>query len=165
MNHANEEPSAVGVFDDLEKAERTIDELRRAGFASDEIGIIGHVGTDRMVPTPPSMHVPEENVVTGFMRGGLGGCLVGTLVILVVPRLGEVTETGRWFEIIGGALLGAVVGGVFMAFAGLYFSRPGRRFMATQLEQGNFIVTVKNPQRKDEAVAVLRRQGLFAVKE
>src|SRR5687767_7746418 len=105
MNHQTEEPSAVGVFDDLEKAERTLDELRHAGFPSDELGIIGHVGSDQTVPTPPQMHPPEENAITGFLRGGMGGCIVGTLVIVIVPGLGDVSGTGRWFEIIGGAIL------------------------------------------------------------
>src|SRR6266568_1137420 len=93
------EPSAVGVFNDLDKAERTIDELRRAGFQSDEIGIIGHVGQDQTVPTPPETHVPEENAVTGFVRGAGIGAIVGAFVILVIPGLADVAGLGRWFDI------------------------------------------------------------------
>src|SRR5262245_39052530 len=70
MNTTNE-PSAVCVFDDLDKAERSIDEFRRAGFQSEEIGIIGHVGQDSKVPTPGDVNEPEANVIDGFVRGAV----------------------------------------------------------------------------------------------
>jgi len=165
MNRTMQEPSAVGIFDNLDTAERTIEELRDAGFAADEIGIIGHVGTDQTVPTPPEVHPPEESAIAGFVRGGIGGGIVGLLVMLILPGLGAISGAGHWFEVLGGAILGAVIGGVFLAFEGLFFTRPSSRFLAAQLQQGHFIVTVKNPARKDEAVAVLRRQGLFTVRE
>ena len=160
MATTSEQPTAVGVFDDIEKAERTLDELRRAGFQSDEIGIIGHVD-DGTVPTPPNVKAPEDNTIGGLLRGALCGAIVGTLVIVVLPGIGEVTF-GRWFEILGGALLGAIAGGILIAFSGLFMSRPQARFIANQLESGRFVVTVKNPARKEEAVSVLRRQGIFA---
>src|SRR5205807_5862662 len=114
------EPSAVGVFDDLAKAERTIDQLRKAGFSSEEIGIIGHVADEPTVPTPLDMHAPEENAIDGFLKGCIWGGVVGLLVILVIPGLGEVSGMGRWFEFIGGAALGAVAGGVLIAFGSLF---------------------------------------------
>jgi hypothetical protein len=161
MNPPNE-PSAVGVFDNLEKAERTIDELRRVGFSADEIGIIGHVGEEQSVPKPLQMQAPEDNAINGLIEGSILGAIIGTFVILVIPGLGEVSGLGRWFEFIGGAALGAVAGGVLIAFGSLVFSRPRTRFFVSELEKGHFIVTVKNPQRKSEAVEVLRRQGASA---
>jgi hypothetical protein len=139
-------------------AERTIEELRRAGFPEDEIGIIGHVGPEETVPTPREMHHPEENALTGFLRGGIMGGAIGALVIVAIPGMSEVTGLGRWFEILGGAVLGAVAGGVLIAFASFLFARATTRYFAEELEKGRFIVTVKNPQRKEEALSVLRRQ-------
>lgn len=159
------EPAAVGVYDNLEKAERTIDELRRAGFPSDEIGIIGHVGPEETVSTPRELQQPEENVIRGFVQGSILGAVTGLMVILVIPGLGEVSGFGRWFEFVGGAALGAVCGGVLIAFASFVFSRTLARFFAGELEKGNFIVTVKNPNRREEAMIVLRRLGDGAAKE
>src|ERR1043166_3625590 len=68
-NPSSNEPSAVGVCDNLEKPEHVIEELRRAGFQSEEIGIIGHVGPDEKVSPPREMHTPEENAISGFLRG------------------------------------------------------------------------------------------------
>ena len=158
MNTPNE-PSAIGVYDDLDKAEHAINELRRAGFMSDDIGIIGHVA-DENVPTPATMHAPEENAINALARGGTMGAVVGVFVILVIPGLGEVSGLGRWFELAGGAALGFVTCGVLVAFSSFLFSGPRTRLYAAELEKGNFIVTVKNPARKEEAVSVLRRQGM-----
>jgi hypothetical protein len=164
MNTPSKPDSAIGVFDNLENAERTIAQLRQAGFSSEEIGIIGHVD-NQTVAKPPQVNAPEDNAINGFLRGGLGGAIVGVLVLLVIPGLGEVSGMGNVFEWIGGALLGAVAGGLFMALASFVFNRPRARFVATQVEQGNFVVTVNNPARKDEAVNVLKRQGIYASKE
>src|SRR5437763_7935723 len=108
MNTAPEEPSTIGVGDNLEQAEHVIEELRRAGFQQDEIGIIGHVNPDENVPTPREMHEPEENAISGFLRGGSVGAIVGAIVILVIPGIGAVAGQGAWFDVLGGAILGAV---------------------------------------------------------
>lgn len=156
---ATHEPTEVGVFDDLGKAEATIDELRQAGFRQEEIGIIGHMGENQnTIPVPAGVKAPETTAISGFMTGSLVGLLIGTLVILVIPGLGDVSGAGRWFEILGGAILGAVAGGVLMAYGGLLLTRAKTRFFRRQLEQGRFIVTVNNPNRRAEALAVLHRR-------
>lgn len=152
------QPSTIGVYDDLSKAEHAIDELRQAGFRADEIGIIGHVAEGK-VPTPPEMHAPEDNAINALIKGGVLGAIIGAFVILVVPGVGDVAGFGRWFDVVGGAALGGCAAGVILAFGSFLFWRPKTRFYNAQLEQGNFIVTVKNPGRKDEAASVLRRQG------
>lgn len=153
-----QDPSAVGIYNDLETAERRIDELRRAGFSEEEVGIIGHVGSEETVPTPLEMHEPEENAITGLIRGAIIGAITGAFVILVIPGLGEVAGLGRWFDVLGGGILGAIVCGLLVAFASFVFMRPKSRLFAAALERGLFIVTVKNPARKQEAISVLRQR-------
>ncbi len=153
-----QEPASVGVFDDIGKAEATIDELRQHGFRQEEIGIIGHVGENQeTIPVPAGVKAPETNAISGFMTGALLGVLIGALVILVIPGLGEVSGMGKGFEILGGAILGAAAGGVLLAYGGLLMTRAKTRFFRRQLEQGRFIVTVNNPARREEALAVLHR--------
>jgi len=163
---ATHEPLSVGVFDDLEKAQRTLDELRRHGFQSNEIGIIGHVGEEQQpVSTPTDMKAPERNVMRGACAGAIFGALIGILTLLIIPGLGEVSGQGRWFEIVGGAILGAAVGAVFLALGGLFFSQPEGRFYERELEKGRFLVTVKNPDRHQEALIVLRREAVPVASE
>ena len=59
----------------------------------------------------------------------------------------------------GGAALGACAGGVLVAFGSFVFWGSRTRFYANQLQHGNFIVTVKYPARKEEAIAVLAQDG------
>lgn len=158
----SKEASAVGVFNDLDTAERKIAELRRAGFSAEELGIIGHVGPDEAVPTPLDTHDPEENAITGLIRGALIGAFAGAFVILVIPGLGEVAGFGRWFDVLGGAVLSALICGLLVAFGSFVFMRPKTRLFATALQRGQFIVTVKNSARKEEAVSVLRRPAADA---
>jgi hypothetical protein len=156
----NNEPSAIGVFDDLNEAERSIEELRQAGFRSDEIGIIGHVGMEQQsIPTPLDMKAPEWNATHGVVSGGICGALIGILVMAIIPGLGWLSGAGRWFEILGGAVLGAAAGGVLFAIGSFMFSGPRGRYFEHELEKGRFIVTVKTPHRREEAVSVLRRHG------
>jgi hypothetical protein len=133
----NREPSAVAVFDDLEHAERGIHELQRAGFAPQEIGIIGHVNPDQhTVPTPPQVTHSEVHAMHGVVRGGIWGAVVG---------------------LVAGGAFGAAVGGAVFAFGSLALTRPESRYLEGELRQGHFIVTVANPKRKDEASSLLRR--------
>src|SRR5688500_16034379 len=147
---ATQDTQSVGVFNNLEAAERSIDDLRQHGFRPEEIGIIGHV--DEKQPVPLAMQRPEHNVIHGVRTGGLFGAVIGALVILVIPGLAWVAEAGWWFEILGGAILGAAAGGVLFAFGTLIFSRPSSRLYKQELDKGRFIVTVKNPQRQQEAL-------------
>lgn len=159
---ANQESSTVGVFQELRQAERSVEELRRAGFTQDEIGIVGNVApNDPALPSAASAQAPEYNVTEGVLAGGLAGSIVGLVVLLAIPGLAEVTGYGRWFEWLGGLLLGAAVGGVLFAFVSLFLSRRRAYFLRQQLDQGRYIVTVRNPQRQQEAANVLQKRGSF----
>ena len=159
MSSIEKEPSAIGVYDDLGKAENAIRELRRAGFRSEEIGIIGHVAEDGQVSKPPEMRKPEWNVTDAMFRGGVIGGIVGILVAVCIPALSRIADLGFAFDVMGGAVLGAGVCGMLMAIMSLRFFTPKSRFYDSQLERGRFIITVKNPARKEDAVSVLSRQG------
>src|SRR5262245_33985843 len=130
------DPAAVGIFDSLDNAKRSLEDLRRAGFSDDEIGIIGHVSDDETVPTPRDTHQREGNAIQGFMQGSVLGAIIGLVVIAALPGLAEVTQLGRWFELVGGVALGAVLGGVLLALASFVFTRSMTRFFAGELEKG-----------------------------
>ena len=161
MTHQHNE-STVGVFTQLREAERSVEDLKRAGFAQDEIGIVGNVSPDdAALPMAASAQAPEYNVTEGVLAGGLAGAIVGFVVLLAIPGLGEVSGFGRWFEWVGGLLVGGAVGGFLFAFVGLFLSRRRAYYLRQQLDKGRYIVTVRSPDRKQEAANVLRRRGYF----
>ena len=105
------------------------------------------------------MYAPEDNAVTALIRGAILGAFVGAFLLLVIPGLGAVAGLGRWFDVLGGAVLGAVICGVLIAFGSFFFARSRTQLYAAALEKGNFIVTVSNPRRTEEAASVLRHEG------
>jgi len=162
MMTATQQPVSVGVFDNLDQAERTIDHLRQHGFAADEIGIVGHVGEEQSVSAPMTMKAPERNAMHGAWTGGLFGGIIGLLVMMVIPGLGAAAQAGWWFETLGGVVFGAAAGGALFAFGSLWFVRDRSRLYKTELEQGRFIVTVNNPDRQHEALAVLGHEAVHS---
>ena len=157
---------SVGVFDDWTKAQQAIEELRRHGFPGEEIGIVGNVDESQSAPGPPlGVQAPETNVVRGLRMGAIFGAVIGALVILIIPGLGEAANTGRWFEVLGGAALGLAAGGIFFALEGLLFSRAQGRRYESELEQGRYIVTVHSAHRQQEALQVLGREAVHAESE
>lgn len=155
-----EEPLTVGVFENLDQAQRTIAELQSRGFHSEEIGIIGHIGDDSPVPLPPQMQAAEHNATRSVWSGALFGALIGAIVIGVIPGIAWVTNTGRWLEILCGIVLGAGVGGVLFAFRSLTYSLAHGNTYEADLKKGRFVVTVKNPHRLQEALSVLGRRAV-----
>lgn len=164
---ATQHKHSVGVFASLDAAQRTVANLREHGFTADEIGIIGgHVQDESVpVPVPPQLRAPERNIPRAVAAGGVFGALIGALVLAVIPGLGWVTGSGRWFELLGGAILGAAVGGVLFALAGLGFSWPRSRLYERELQEGRFIVAVQSDRRQREALAVLGQQAVHAETE
>lgn len=155
----SKDPTAVGVYEDLAQAERTMAQLKRAGFREDEISIIGNAAEEAQGSAAPQLQAPEDNAIHGLLKGAALGAIIGALVILAIPGLGAVSGMGWGFEILGGALLGAVAAGVLIAFSTFIFMRPTTRLYAQEEERGNFIVTVANPNRQQEAISVLQRTG------
>jgi len=147
----------MAVFDNLEKAERTVDKLRRAGISQSQIGIVGHVN-DQLVPVSQAKMTPEEKATDNVLKGGIFGALIGLVVAGVVPILRGVIGYGPGFEILGGAVLGAAVGGILLAFGSFVLTRRNSGFVANELTSGHVIVTVTTPDRNDQVNTLLRSE-------
>ncbi len=152
---------AVGVFDTAVLAEKCVEELRRAGFAADEIGII------EPDPDPASTTLADGNATgdarsSGVRRLGTAGAVIGGLLgaatALVIPGAGPVIAGGILATALGGATIGFTV-----VLAGFGMSAPRATFYERQLEQGRTIVTVNVAGRYQEATDILRAGGARAV--
>lgn len=147
----------MAVFDNLEKAERTVDKLRLAGVPQSQIGIVGHVN-DQLVPVSLGKMTPEEKATDNVVKGGILGAVIGLVVAGVVPILSGVIGYSPGFEILGGALLGAAVGGFILAFSSFAMNRRNAGFVANQLTSGRVIVTVTTPDGNEQVNALLRSE-------
>ena len=155
---ATDRNTAVGVFADLTHAEYAVEELRRSGFAEEQIGFI--------VPDAPKgtegasvEHGTRvrEGAAVGTVAGVTAGALVGAVLSnLVLPGVGPVLVGGLLAGALGAAA-GAAGGVVLGALIGLNIPEEEARNYEREFHSGRPLVTVRADGRYEEAVAVLRR--------
>ena len=151
----------VAVFDNRTQAEKAIDELRRAGFRNDQIGIAVRSG-DVTAPPPADEEEPApDRAVTGALTGGAFGALAGALATGLIPGVGWVVAGGILAGIVGGAAAGAAAAGLLDTLLGMGLSEDEARFYESQLAKGHTIVTVKSDGRLVEAGSILKRHEAF----
>ena len=169
--------TAVGVFDSRGHAEQALQELRRAGFRDDDLGLVspdqGRAETVN-VTDPDKAKVArvtgetkaEEGAAAGAVTGGvLGGALA--LAVGLIPGVGPVLSLGALaptlFGVGFGAVAGAASGGLLGALIGMDFPEEEARFYEGELKAGRTLVGVKAGDRYAEAVAILNRFGGYDV--
>jgi len=158
----------VGVFEDHQQADRVVDELRRAGFRDDQIGVaMRHdqdvAGTD----TVDAIDVEEETEAgTGTVTGALTGLGLGALAGLgvlsgVIPVVGPAIAAGTLGVILSNAAAGAGIGGLVGLLVGAGIPEHEAQYYQGEFESGRTIVTVHADGRRDEAETILRRHGAY----
>ena len=163
-----QQSTIVGVFDDRLQADRAVDELRRAGFRDDQIGVamrhdVGSVAADAVTDATDA---DGSEAGTGAMAGILTGLGLGALAGLgvlsgVIPVVGPAIAGGTLGIILSNAAVGAGVGGLVGALVGAGIPEHEAQYYQGEFESGRTIVTVHADGRADEAMAILRRYGGF----
>jgi hypothetical protein len=162
--------TVVGVFEDRLQADRAVDELRRAGFRDDQIGVAmrhdaGDVAVDDMTD---DVDVDGSDAGTGAITGILTGLGLGALAGLgvlsgVIPVIGPAIAGGTLGIILSNAAVGAGVGGLVGALVGAGIPEEHAHYYQGEFESGRTIVTVQADGRADEARAVLRRYDAYDI--
>ena len=166
-----ERSTAVGIFEDRDRAERAVEELGRAGFGHDQIGLAvrggeapregTHPGTSEAMDLAGETGSQASREFTGALTGTAAGGLLGAAAALLVPGIGPVLAGGLLAGALGGAAVGAAAGGLLGALTGLGVSEEEARYYDQEFQAGRTIVTVKADGRYQEAVEILRRSGAY----
>jgi uncharacterized protein (TIGR02271 family) len=127
------------VFQKREDAERAVDELQRAGFTDQLIGIAAPDGEGRegMQTQGGTDTKGEEGGITGMLAGAFAG-------------------------IFGSADTGAATGGLVSWLYGQGIPEEEARIYESEFKAGRTLVTVQAGSRYDEAAAILQRAGAAA---
>ena len=154
-----QQSTIVGVFDDRLQADRAVDELRRAGFRDDQIGVamrhdagdvaVGDVTDARgrgRVATPGRARSPGS--LTGLGLGALAG--LGVLSG-VIPVIGPAIAGGTLGIILSNAAVGAGVGGLVGALVGAGIPEDEAHYYQGEFEVG--------PDDRDRPGRWPRRRG------
>lgn len=160
----------AGMFHDRATAEAAINDLRAAGFRSDQVGIAMRDRTEQNTLVEETGTHAAGGAVTGALGGGLLGGVVGFLVgagALAIPGIGPVVAGGLLATTFGlaggtaiaGAGIGAAAGGLVGALVGLGIPEEEARHFETGFKSGGILVTVKADERVMEAMTILERHG------
>jgi uncharacterized membrane protein len=141
----NEQVSGIiATFANRRHAEHFVDELKRAGFEDNQIGVL--IG-----------HNKAEEIEDDAMAGAIIGAVAGAVATAVVPGVGPLIAGGFLAGILGGTAIGAATGGVVGALVGLGVSEEKARQHEQELKSGRTLVVVQAVGRGEEALAILGR--------
>ena len=153
--------TAIGVFEDHAQADRAVEELRRAGFRSDQIGVASKD------PNAGATTEKGSHVLGGAVAGAAAGAGVGGLVALgilagVIPGIGPAIAAGTLGVILANAAGGAAIAGLAGALIGLGIPEDEAKHYEGEFKAGRTIVTVKDTAgRNNEAWTILQRFGAY----
>ena len=152
----------TGIFDEMESAERAVDELRAQGIDEERIGILSrHPEGDE--------HEAGKAAGKGAAVGAGAGAVMG-IAASFIPGVGPFITAGvltSWIgATAGGAAAGAAVGGTAGGLAGLLeeraeYPRDVAREYAGRVERGGVLVAVdtSGPVEEDEVMATFEQNG------
>lgn len=158
----NKQAMVVGVFEDRQKAQQAVQELRRLGFEEDQIGVASREmgGTPK---TPKEGTYAEEGAAAGLAAGAGIGALWGLGILsLGLPAIGPAIAGGILGTLLSSAAAGAVAATLAGALIGLGIPEKEASYYDTEFKAGRTIVTVRADGRSDEAWAVLQRYGAYS---
>ena len=157
--------SVVAVYPDHVAAERAVRQLHVAGFALDDLSIVGR-GSE--VTEVPCGFVSRSDYVkagaeTGAWFGGLSGLCIGA-GLLILPGLGLVVVAGpiaaALLAGIEGAVAGTALGSLAGALVGWDVPKDRALKYETQVKGGKFLVVVRSvPEVVARARSLLAAEG------
>jgi len=144
----------VGVFDDMENAERAVRSLRNLGFAESQIGVTGRDWENN----PIDYHATEEGEETyaaeGAAAGVAGGAGIGLLWGLgalsgTMPVIGPAIAAGTLAALLSSAAAGAAAAGLGGLLIGMGIPREEATYYEGEFAEGRYVVTVHANGRED----------------
>jgi predicted lipid-binding transport protein (Tim44 family) len=151
--------TAVGVFTERAEAEAAVEDLRRAGFREDQIGVARQEAAEPEAPPTKGETRAAEGSVAGIVTGGVVGGMLGAVAAGAIPGVGPIIAVGLLAAVAGGAVAGVTLGGLAGTLIGMGVPETEAHSYAQHVAQGRTLVTVKADGRHATAVAILRRHG------
>jgi hypothetical protein len=160
MANVTTDEALVAAFADPLEARQCVEDLRRAGFAENEIGVVApkHLELDREEVAEHS-HVAEGSVVGAFAGAGLGSLWGIAMAAGLLPVIGPIVAGGLLASLVVTACTGAALGGLTGALVGLGVPEEEASHYEQKLHEGHVVVTVKPRERRQQALAILERHN------
>jgi sporulation protein YlmC with PRC-barrel domain len=139
-------PTAVyGLFEDRDKVEKAVDQLRRDAFNSNDISVVfPDRDLNKEFAIEKNTKAPEGALAgggTGLLVGGALGWLVG-IGTLAIPGVGPLIAAGPIVAALAGAGVGSAVGGIAGALIGLGVPELEAKRYEEEIKRGRILVSV-----------------------
>jgi len=154
--------TVVGVFEDRRHADQAVNDLRKAGFREDQIGVAMRHDQGATDVTSEGETEAGTGAVAGVLTGLGLGALAGLGVLSgMIPVIGPAIAGGTLGIILSNAAAGAGIAGLVGALIGAGIPEHEAKYYQGEFEAGRTIVTVNADGRVGEAMAILRRHGAY----
>lgn len=139
-----------------EQADRIVDQLRAAGFSSNDISaLFPDKGTTRDFAHEKSTKAPEGAVAGAGTGGAIGGALgwIAGVGALAIPGVGPFIAAGPIIAALSGAAIGATVGGIAGALIGLGIPELEAKRYEGKVKSGNILLSVQTDNSEEITLA------------
>lgn len=167
-------PTIIGVFNEVNSAERAINDLKLAGFTPNSISIITRdpgASTSTDVVTETEGNEAAKGAVTGAVGGGTLGAVLGWLLAggaaVLIPGVGPIIAAGVLGATVTGALVGGSIGSIASALAGSGIPEEHAQEYEEHVRGGRTLVSaiVPNGMMLQSARDIFERNGAIQVRD
>jgi hypothetical protein len=147
--------TVVSLFASRPLAEAAIRDLKRAGFADEQIGMA--MQDVNGLRDRAEMESPRNDPAEGALNGGLVGGLIGLLGSLLIPGMGPLVLGGVLASTLTAAGIGAATGSLIGLLVGMGVSERDAALLDQGLRAGGVLLTVSAASRAPEALAIIEQ--------
>lgn len=143
----------TAIFDTYRDASTAAERVRRIGFDTNKISIIGNHDENQYYGTNTVNDNISDGATTGTLIGGAAGLVLG-LGTIAVPGLGVIAAAGP----IAGLLSGAVTGGIAGSLIDLGIPESKAKNMEQSIHQGKYLWSMELDSNDIETVRNILRE-------
>ncbi|WP_121610072.1 general stress protein [Mesobacillus foraminis] len=146
------EKHIVGVYDNEQEAISAVEDLKRQGYAAEDISVIGRNNEEVEEINDATGTKTEEGLAAGAATGGILGGLTGLLAgigALAIPGIGPIVAAGPIAATLTGAAVGAGAGGLAGALIGMGIPEEDADRYEGYVKEGKILVVV---ERREDRV-------------
>jgi uncharacterized membrane protein len=147
------EKHLVGVYNTENEAIQAVEDLKRQGYATKDISVIGKNEDEVNGINDATGTNTKEGIAAGAATGGALGGLVGLLAgvgALAIPGIGPFVAAGPIAATLTGAAVGAGAGGLAGALIGMGIPEEEADRYEGYVKEGKILVVVERRENRVE---------------
>lgn len=142
---SDKKTAVFGIYHSVSQAERTVDDLKAAGFSNDDISVLlPDMQSSKNFAHEKNTKAPEgatAGVTAGGAIGGTLGLLAG-IGALAIPGVGPLIAAGPIMGALAGLGVGGAVGGVVGALVGMGIPEYEAKRFEGRIKEGGVLLSV-----------------------